>query len=86
MKLKIFLIGLILLISLGVVSAADNSTDLSMDDGLDDVISEDVKVEKTFDDLQNEINDAKANGTVKLEGTYIASNRTIEIIQKTCYS
>ena len=79
MKLKIFLIGLILLISLGVVSAADNSTDLSMDDGLDDVISEDVKVEKTFDDLQNEINDAKANGTVKLEGTYIASNRTINV-------
>ena len=79
MKLKIFLIGLILLISLGVVSAADNSTGLSMDDGLDDVISEDVKVEKTFDDLQNEINDAKANGTVKLDGTYIASNRTINV-------
>ena len=76
MKFKIIFIGVVLLLSIGLVSAEDNSTVLTTDDN-PEILAND----KTFDDLQTDITTAINNGSEKLEleGKYVFSGKTVEV-------
>ena len=63
------LLFLILIISIGIVSAEGNMT-LQSQQNLDDVNS--VVNEKTFEDIQIQINQAEENDTIELEGSYFS--------------
>ena len=61
------LILIILIISIGAVSAQDNSTQTHTDEG------------KTFTDIKIAIDKASENDTIELEGTYYSEGKEIEI-------
>ena len=61
------LILIILIISVGAVSAQDNSTQTHTDEG------------KTFTDIKIAIDKASENDTIELEGTYYSEGKEIEI-------
>lgn len=60
-------IGLFLTVSIGATAAADNTTE-DLNEG-----------EKTFTDIQNQINEADENDTIELEGTYTSQGKEIQI-------
>ena len=70
------LLFLILIISIGIVSAEGNMT-LQSQQNLDDVNS--VVNEKTFEDIQIQINQAEENDTIELEGSYFSLGKEIKI-------
>ena len=65
------LIILILAITIGAVSAEDNSTLLGDDSPITN--------EKTFDDIKTALDKASAQDTVELEGTYVSQGNQIKI-------
>ena len=62
-----FLIALILAVCIGTASASENTTLTSANE------------EKTFTDIQTEIDNACENDTIELEGTYISQGNAIEV-------
>ena len=62
-----FLIALILAVCIGTASANENTTLTS------------VNEEKTFTDIQTEIDNASKNDTIELEGTYTSQGNEIEV-------
>lgn len=66
-SIAFLLIGLFLTVSIGAVAAADNATEV-LNEG-----------EKTFADIQNQINEADENDTIELEGTYTGKGAEIQI-------
>ena len=70
------LIMIILIISIGCVSAKDNATLQSQTEATD---ANPTVNEKTFDDIQTAIDNAKENDTIELEGTYISKGNNINI-------
>ncbi|WP_458454914.1 hypothetical protein [Methanobrevibacter sp.] len=74
---KIFLIMLILVFTVGFVSAADETNDNLT------VTEADVN---TFDDIQVDVNDAKENDVIELEGYYESSGKQITVSKSLTFS
>lgn len=70
------LILLILIVSLGIVSAEDNLTIPSQNNPKN---TNSLANEKTFEYIQTQINRAIENDTIELNGTYICSGKEIKI-------
>lgn len=68
-----FSIFCILFLTLGMASAADINTTS------ENVSSEHIPSEKTFESIQNTIDDAEESDTILLEGTYSLSSNSIEV-------
>ena len=80
MKFKsLFVISIILLIfTVGAVSAVDNSTD-DISHDVDDEVLEIEVVGNTFEDIQNTVSQCSDGDTVELNGTYAGSKSPITI-------
>lgn len=93
---KILIISILLILSIGVVSASENVTDdisatdvVAVDSDVDvekisasdeDVLQSTITVSgKTFDDIENAIDKAKANDVIQLSGTYTCSESSIYV-------
>lgn len=72
--INLFIIFLILIISIGVVSADDNTTHILSDDSTTPISNE-----KSFEGIQLEIDNAKENDTIELEGIYLSNGNNINI-------
>ena len=68
-----FFIFCILFLALGMASATDINTNL------ENISSEHIPSEKTFESIQNTIDNAEESDTILLEGTYPLSDKPIDI-------
>ena len=68
---------LILLMSVGVVFATENSAETLCENST--TIDEPISTEKTFDDLQSKIDSVSENDTLQINGTYKSTGSAINI-------